>query len=304
MSARVWLVTGASSGFGLDVTKVALRMKEKVVAVSRNPDDLRKLVEANPDDLIAIGCDVTVEEDVITAFASGVEKFGQIDVVFNNAGTAILGELEAVPNKAARALFEVNFWGALSVSKEAVRVFREVNPAGAGGRLLNMSSGVGFSAMPLSVNMATLEGLTEALAGEVDPAWNIKVLRSPLVHCDGSHDRQISVIGPGAFKTGMHGDRTLKFPAPSAYDKEGLPSRFVREWFEDGSGIRGNPAAAAETIFKFSQLETPPKRWAVGKDAIGGVRIKIAAVSEETTAFESWSDGLELPIKPDNVGPK
>jgi NAD(P)-dependent dehydrogenase (short-subunit alcohol dehydrogenase family) len=70
-------------------------------------------------------------------------------VVFNNAGCAIVGEIEATPDDAARALFEVNFWGAVAVSKESVRVFRDVNPPGAGGRLLNVTSAAGFGGVPI-----------------------------------------------------------------------------------------------------------------------------------------------------------
>ncbi|KAJ7058835.1 NAD(P)-binding protein [Mycena amicta] len=275
-------VIGASSGFGRATAETALRMNEKVVGVCRHPEDLNDLAKANPESFIAVKCDVTKQEDVLAAFASAIEKFWRVDVVLNSAGTAMLAELEASPDDAARALFDVNFWGALTVSREAVRVFRDVNPGGVGGRLLNITSGVGFSGMPLcgiyAASKHAVEGFTESLAREVDPAWNIK----------------ISIIGPGGFKTGMHNDRTLNFPAPPAYDKHGLPSRLVRQWFEDGSGIRGDPVAAAEAFFKFSLLDAPPMRWAVGKDAIDSARTKIKTVAEETDAYESWSEGLEL----------
>ncbi|KAJ7911955.1 hypothetical protein B0H13DRAFT_2660299 [Mycena leptocephala] len=282
-TSRVWLVTGASSGFGRALTQVVLGENESVVGICRHTGDLQDLADANPETFIAVKCDVTKEADVLKAFALGVEKFGRVDVVFNSAGTAILAELEATPDDAARALFEVNFWGALTVSKEAVRVFREVNPGGVGGRLLNVSSGVGFSGAPLAgiyaASKHAVEGFTESLAREVDPAWNIK----------------ISIIAPGAFRTGMHGDRTLKFPAPPAYKKDGLPSQLIRRWFEDGSGIRGDPVAAAKAFFKFSNLDFPPMRWAVGKSAVSQFRMKVKQVSEENDAYESWSEGLELP---------
>jgi len=67
--------------------------------------------------------DVSKPQDITDAFAQAEIHFGRIDVVFNNAGYAIMGEVEGTPDDQARALFEVNFWGAVNVSKEAVRFF-------------------------------------------------------------------------------------------------------------------------------------------------------------------------------------
>ncbi|KAJ7207162.1 hypothetical protein GGX14DRAFT_535383 [Mycena pura] len=285
---RVWLVTGASSGLGRALTEAALKNNEIVVAVCRKPADLDALAAAHPGRLLVVKCDVTKPDDVVAAFANALERFGRVDVVLNSAGTATLGEIEATPDAEARALFEVNFWGALAVSREAVRVFRDLNPTGAGGRLLNVSSGNGFVGMPLlgiysarsptQAVRAAVEGFTESLRLELNPAWNIKV----------------SLIAPGAFKTGIHTKRTTHFPAPAAYSSDGLPSQVLRKLFKDDSFVRGDPDLAAEAIFKFSMLESPPVRWVMGKDAIRGVRAKIEEVSTETNAFESWSDNLEL----------
>ncbi|KAF9246602.1 hypothetical protein BU15DRAFT_70679 [Melanogaster broomeanus] len=79
-----------------------------------------------------------------------------------------MGEVEAVPEEAARSVFEVNFLGAANVTKEAVRFFRDVNTP-PGGRLLQVSSAGGNS------SKFALEGLSECLSTELDPAWNIKV---------------------------------------------------------------------------------------------------------------------------------
>ncbi|KAJ7027961.1 hypothetical protein C8F04DRAFT_1291935 [Mycena alexandri] len=221
---RVWLVTGASSGFGQAVSEVALSQGETVVATARKPTDLDDLAAQYPDNILVVKCDVTKPDDVLSAFASATQKYGRVDVVFNNAGCAIVGEIEATPEDAARALFDVNFWGAVAVSNEAVRVFRDANPKNVGGRLLNVSSGLGFGGGPIlgiySASKHAVEGFTESLRLELNPAWNIKV----------------SIIGPGAFKTSAHTTGTTVFPVPKAYEGEGLPSEAVRQWFADGSG--------------------------------------------------------------------
>jgi NAD(P)-dependent dehydrogenase (short-subunit alcohol dehydrogenase family) len=90
--------------------------------------------------LLILRADVTTPDDVKAAFGCAKDVFGHIDVVYNNAGQLIVGEVEGVPIETARALFEVNFWGVVNVSIEAVRFFREDNPKGIGGTLLQMSS--------------------------------------------------------------------------------------------------------------------------------------------------------------------
>ena len=134
-------VTGASSGFGHILSEVALEKGDLVVATARRPSTLADLVAKYPADrLLTLKLDITKPEDVRAAFSAIEAKFGRIDVVVNNAAIAAFGEVAAVPEADARSQFETNVWGAAAVAHEAVRVFREANPRGAGGRLLQISS--------------------------------------------------------------------------------------------------------------------------------------------------------------------
>lgn len=111
------------------------------VATLRKPEVLSDLSSKySKDQLLVIKLDVAKEADIIDAFSQTGDALGRIDVVFNNAGIAALGEIEATSDEAARGLFEVNFWAATNVSRAAVRFFRETNPPGVGGTLLQMSS--------------------------------------------------------------------------------------------------------------------------------------------------------------------
>lgn len=125
------LVTGASSGFGREMTELVLKKGNIAVATARKPETL----------------DVSKSQEIKEVFVQISETFGRLDVVFNNAGYAFLGEVEATPEDAARAMSDTNFWGATNISREAVKFSREMNKP-IGGRLVVNSSEAGFHAMP------------------------------------------------------------------------------------------------------------------------------------------------------------
>ena len=110
---------------------------------------LQELSASCPEDkLLVLKVDVANPADIHHTFARIKEVFGRLDVVFNNAGTVIVGEAEMTPIDDARALFDVNFWGAVHASRESIKFFREVNEPGRGGILLQSSSLAGFVGPP------------------------------------------------------------------------------------------------------------------------------------------------------------
>lgn len=144
-----FVVTGSSSGFGRSIVEYVLSQGGIAVATLRKPsalDDLK--AKYPPSRLLILKLDVTKPQDITNAFDKTKEVFGRIDVVFNNAGYPLVGEIESTTQEVARALFEVTFWGADRVAQEAVKFFREVNKPGVGGRLLNVSSSAGLNAYP------------------------------------------------------------------------------------------------------------------------------------------------------------
>ena len=126
------------------MTKTVLDNEDIAVATLRKPSVLDNLKVKYPSDRLHIlKLDVVNEGDINAAFKYAEEKLGRIDVVFNNAGHGVLAEIEGTSHDVARKMFDVNFWGAMNVSKEAVRFFREVNKP-QGGRLWNVSSLAGI----------------------------------------------------------------------------------------------------------------------------------------------------------------
>lgn len=142
-------VTGASSGFGRLLAEIILEKGEIVIATARRPSALDALTSQYPAGrLLVLTLDVNKPEEIVDAFARARAAFGRIDVVVNNAAYGVLGEVEAVREEDARAMFETNFWGAMHVTREAVKFFREVNGPAVGGRLLQVSSITGIMGGP------------------------------------------------------------------------------------------------------------------------------------------------------------
>ncbi|PIL34925.1 hypothetical protein GSI_02712 [Ganoderma sinense ZZ0214-1] len=279
---RVWFITGTSTGLGRAVAELALEKGDIVVGTARRPSTLDDLAQRYPKDrLLVLPLDVTHPEQVVDAFAAAVRTLGRIDVVFNNAGKADVGEFEGIEEAKARDLLETNFWGAVSVTKEAVKCFRETNPPGAGGRLLQVSSLGGLVGMPACsfycAAKFALEGASETLAAELDPAWNIK----------------ITIIEPGWIRTEV-APRASWSPEHPAYNQNpALPTTYIRRAGWDKVTVWKDARRSAEVFYKVACLPDPPLRVLVGKDAISATRKKIAALTANIDAYEALSEGLE-----------
>ncbi|OAX31257.1 NAD(P)-binding protein, partial [Rhizopogon vinicolor AM-OR11-026] len=173
-------VTGCSNGFGRAMLEEVLRNGEIVIATLREPSVLDDLAgKYPPTQLLLLPLDVANEAQVKSVFAQAKDALGHVDVVYNNEAQLFLQKLEATPIDRARALMDVNSWGAETVSFEAVRFFKEENQKGAGGMLVQVSSMAEIEGIPrlwfYTTTKAALNSFTEVLAQEVLPAWNIWV---------------------------------------------------------------------------------------------------------------------------------
>ncbi|KAJ8514838.1 hypothetical protein ONZ45_g7684 [Pleurotus djamor] len=290
---RVWFVTGASSGFGRAVTEAVLACGDAVAAAVRTPASLSDLTQKYPPSkLLVVKCDVINKDDIKSAFDQTYQHFGYCDVVFNNAGLMMFAEVENEAQESlARNLFEVNFWAAANVNVEAVRSFRERNPTERkGGVLLVNSSLTGFVGWAglgyYAASKHALEGLTESLALELDPSWNIK----------------LAILEPSGFATRPFTEGTMPMlEAHAAYGGEHLATQQGRAWFKGGPGQWGDVNKAAKKIIELSELEKLPLRWVMGTQSIQCIKDKIDRAKKDVEDFERWSD--ELPLEGgDTVG--
>ncbi|KAF9464279.1 hypothetical protein BDZ94DRAFT_1282125 [Collybia nuda] len=287
----VWFVTGTSSGLGNALLHEILSSGNSIIATARNPESLQATLEQKYDAetlkrALIIKVDITQPNEIKAAFAAGLQKFGEINVVVNNAGYAVLSEIEECPMDLARIEFEIMFWGPVHISKEAIRVFREVNPPGKGGCIFNVSSTGGYSSQPLlsfyNAAKFAIEGFTESLRKEMSPEWNI----------------QASAIEPGGFNTGWRDGLTILPPHP-AYKADNSPTSQYRAMLRHIPFI-GSPERAAKALLTLSGKKDLPLRIQLGSDAATLIRHtarKTIADSEkwEDIAHSTNIDGIDPP---------
>ncbi|MFM0289077.1 SDR family oxidoreductase [Paraburkholderia megapolitana] len=155
------LITGCSSGFGLETARYFLARDWRVVATMRTP---RTDVLPASDRLQVLALDVTNPESIRQA----VEAAGPIDVLVNNAGFGAAAPAEIVPPATVRELFETNTFGTIAVTQAVLPQFRERKA----GVVINVTSSVTLKALPLiaaySASKAAVNAFTESLAAEVE----------------------------------------------------------------------------------------------------------------------------------------
>ncbi|KAF9073603.1 hypothetical protein BDP27DRAFT_1417076 [Rhodocollybia butyracea] len=239
---RVWFITGTSSGLGKALTGLLLANGERVVATCRDPTVHDEISAGYKNQLLVCKVDVTKEDEIKAAFTVGVGKFGRIDVVVNNAGIGLFGEMEAVSEEDARYIMELQYWGPIHVMKEAARIFREVNPPGAGGCLFNVSTTGGYRANPtISYYCASkfaLEAATQSFLQEMHPSWNIK-------GC---------IIEPGGFRSEWSSGHNSKIvpPHPAYTDPSGPTSLFKQ--VVGKIPFLGDPLKMAKAVIRLADL--------------------------------------------------
>src|SRR5271165_6192038 len=198
----VWLITGSSRGFGRALVHAALERGNFIVATARRPEQLQDFVAPHPNDVLALPLDVTDAGAVKVAIRTGVERFGRIDVVVNNAGYANVAPIETGDDADFRTQFETNFWGVYQVSKAAIPQLR----AQGGGTIVQFSSvggRVGGSPGIASYQAAkfAVDGFSRVLAVETAP-FGVKVI----------------VVEPSGFATDWAGSSMTVHAIPADYD--------------------------------------------------------------------------------------
>lgn len=267
LDKKVWFITGASRGFGADIVRAALERGDYVVATARNPKTVTDTLGERPN-LLAIKLDVGVEADAAPAAKKAIDAFGRIDILVNNAGYGLLGAVEESGDAEVRAVFEVNVFGLLNVTRAVLPYMRAARK----GHIMNLSSIGGYASYPgWGVYCATkfaVEGLSEALSIELSPL--------------GVYS---TVVEPGFFRTDFLSPSSLVSAKDHIADY-GDTAGAMRD-FAAGADHKqpGDSKKLAAAILKLADAERPPVRLPLGNDTVSKIREKNAAVEAELSQW-------------------
>ncbi|MDV5146716.1 oxidoreductase [Streptomyces sp. SBC-4] len=273
--SKVWLITGANSGFGRAFAEAAIAAGDVVVAAARRPGTLDELVAAHPDQVDAVALDVTDAAAVDRVVAEAAERHGRIDVLVNNAGRTHVGSVEETVDAELRSLFDLHVFGPAALTRAVLPHMR----ARRSGAIVQLSSVGGQASMAgfgaYSATKFALEGMSEALAAEVGPL-GIRVL----------------IVEPGAFRTSLFGNHSLSGDGIADYaDTVGVTRAFV----ETGGGTQaGDPAKAAAAVLKALDADETPLRLALGDDSIDTILGHLELVRADLTAWEKVGRDTKL----------
>jgi NAD(P)-dependent dehydrogenase (short-subunit alcohol dehydrogenase family) len=265
---KVWFVTGASKGLGLTLVKKLLSNGNRVAATSRNISDLEKAV-GDHENFLPLSVNLISENSVEDAVSKTISKFGQLDVVVNNAGYGMIGALEELSDQESRENFDVNVFGSLNVIRKTLPQMRKQQS----GHIFNISSIGGFSGnFPgFGIYCATkfaVSGFTESLAAEVK-SFGIKA----------------TVVEPGYFRTEFLTSNSLAVPSnPIDAYKEVRDSQAAHQ-NDINNQQPGDPAKGCDVIIEAAESENAPLHLFLGPDAYEVADAKIAAVQKD---MEDW----------------
>ncbi|MGM0921312.1 MAG: oxidoreductase [Bacillota bacterium] len=267
---KVWFITGAARGIGLEILKAVLETGDNVVATVRSSAESLADKLGNPENLQVVLLDITDEQQAIAAANQAVQKFGQIDVLVNNAGYGLLSAVEEATADEVRKNFETNVFGLLNVTRAVLPHMRKKRS----GHIINISSVGGLSGyIGWGVYGSTkfaVEGLTEALALELAPL--------------GIH---ATVVAPGFFRTEFLDAASLTRSGHIIPDYDQTVGEMRKFATQANKKQPGDPLKLAKAIVKVANAEKPPVHLPLGKDSLQRYREKTANFEKD---IEAWYD--------------
>jgi NAD(P)-dependent dehydrogenase (short-subunit alcohol dehydrogenase family) len=273
---KVWFVTGAGRGMGVEFSRVALAAGNAVVATGRNPGAVTDAIGA-ADDLLVLKLDVTSRQDAEAAVQAAAERFGRIDVLVNNAASFEAGFFEELTPEQIERQLTVSLIGPMNVTRAVLPVMREQRS----GHVVTISSLAGLVGFEYNTAYAAskfgVDGWMESLAAEVEPF--------------GIHT---TVVNPGFFRTELLTKESTNY-APASIEDYAERNAAVRELYESTNGKQpGDPAKLAQALLTIVEQEQPPFRFIAGADAIEQAEAKLAERQQQIDAYRDLSTSLTL----------
>ena len=277
---KIWFITGAGRGMGVDFAKAALAAGHAVVASGRDRDAVSTAV-GQSNDLLAVKLDVTKRADAEAAVRAAVDRFGRIDVLVNNAANFYAGYFEELTPEHFERQLAASLLGPMNVTRAVLPVMRKRRS----GRIISISSTAGLVGFEFGTAYAAskfgLEGWMESLAPEVAP-FGITT----------------TIVNPGFFRTELLTERSTNYAEPSIEDYDERRAEQLAFWKSQNGLQSGDPAKLARARIIIGSREPPPRRFVAGADAIATAEQKVADLKAQIEAHRDLSTSLAFDGEP------
>jgi NAD(P)-dependent dehydrogenase (short-subunit alcohol dehydrogenase family) len=271
---KVWFITGAGRGMGVDIAKAALAAGHAVVATGRNTGTVTAAL-GQDDDLLSVKLDVTDPADAEAAVRAALRRFGRIDVLVNNAGNFYAGFFEEISPQDFRAQVETTLFGPLNVTRAVLPVMR----AQRSGLVIAISSTAGIMGQEFCTAYAAakfgVEGWMESLTPEVTP-FGIRTM----------------LVEPGFFRTELLTPESTTYAASSIEDYDERTRQTVTAWSGMNGLQGGDPAKLADALIQLAGQDEPPLRFPAGADAVSTIEQKAQTLLAQAGAYRDLSGHL------------
>lgn len=273
---KVWIVTGAGRGMGVEIAKAALAAGHQVVATGRSPE---KVVEAvgTHEDLLVVKLDLTKPDDAVDAAQAAIDRFGRIDVLVNNAANFYAGFFEETSDAQVRGQFETNVFGPMNVTRAILPIMRKQRS----GHVITITSLAGQTGLEFvdayAASKFALEGWMESLRYGVEP-YGIRT----------------TIVEPGFFRTELLVEEASTiWPEISIDDYAERTAASIPGWRQMNGKQTGDPAKLGSALVNIADLEEPPLRWVAGADAVAAIEAKAHLLLTQIDAHRELSSSLD-----------
>jgi len=272
--SKVWFVTGAGRGMGVDITKAALAAGNKVVATGRNIDSVAKALGKSENLLIA-KLDVTNPAGAEAAVNAAVKKFDRIDVLVNNAANFIAGFFEELTQEEIMRQLNASLIGPMIVTRAVLPIMRKQRS----GHIISISSTAGLTSLEFcsaySASKFGLEGFIHALQTEVSP-FGINT----------------TIVNPGFFRTELLTEQSTKYADNPIADYNEKREQLMQFWKSANGQQPGDPAKLAQALVTIAKEDKPPQRFLAGSDAIATAEQVATTLHKQANAYLQLSSSL------------
>jgi len=271
---KVWLITGAGRGLGVDIARAVLATGDAVVATGRDAAKVESAVGRH-ENMLSVTLDVTRPRDAHAAVEAAVARFERIDVLVNNAGNFFAGFFEELSPEQVRNQIDTLLFGPMNVTRAVLPVMRKQRS----GLLLTVSSTAGIAGQMFCTAYAAakfaVEGWMESLTPEIAP-FGIRTM----------------LVEPGFFRTELLSKDSTIYAEPTIPDYTERTNQIVASWKSMDGKQGGDPAKLANAIVTLVALEEPPTRFAGGADAVQTFEAKANTLLVQAHAHLELSGSL------------